>query len=64
MSVMSASDKIRIAKATAQVAVESIINMPDAFDRSTMVEVITFATDAGVAEFYLDMLRTIIEGTD
>lgn len=48
------SDALRI---TAQVAVEAIINEREGYEQSTIDAVIAVATEAGVADFYLDMLK-------
>ena len=43
----------------AQVAVEAIINNPEAYNGSTIVEVLKQAEKIGVSEFYLQPLRII-----
>lgn len=45
---------------TVQVAVEAIINDPDAFEDSTKRVVLADAEEAGVAGLYVDMLRPLV----
>lgn len=47
-------------KTTAQVAVEAILNLPEAYDLSTMQQVREVAVREGVDNFYLDPLRILI----
>lgn len=47
-------------KATAQVAVEAILNMPDAYDFPTMMQVRETGIAAGVSNTYMDPLRILM----
>lgn len=44
-------------KVAAQVAVEAIANDPSGYDEATKRDVLSNGADAGVAAFYLDMIR-------
>lgn len=49
-------------KITVQIAVESILNMPHAFNRKDVEIVLADAIAAGVDEFYVGPLRGLIPG--
>ena len=48
-----------MSKVTAQVAVEAILNTPDAYTPETMRIVFDDAAKAGVSDFYLDQLEEL-----
>jgi hypothetical protein len=45
---------------TAQVAVEAIINMPEAYSLDTMRDVLMVSINANVATLYTDVLRQLV----
>lgn len=47
------------AQIAAQVAVEAVVNNPDAFNRVTIQAVMANAQDNNVSEFYMEMIRNV-----
>lgn len=45
----------------AQVALESVINDPQAYDANTIIAVYEVAVSAGVSEMYVEMATPIVE---
>lgn len=50
-------DEYAIRKLAAQVAVEAVANDRFAYDLETIAAVLSVAREAGVSDFYLDMIR-------